>query len=305
VKAFLRDQGKIYPNPFAEALKKLGPRAKAGVAPLADALKKSEGHRAVDILGVLQAIGPPAEPAVPVMIRFLSTPTEPTPKGDKPVGPRVRVAAIGALRAVGPGARAAVPKLVSMLREDRSAGMRAQVAKALGDVAPAKEALPPLREALKDKDAGVRLAAAATLIRLTGETKGNLRHLLAPLRKPRRDNWYERYEAAQALLELGPAATRKAIPDLRAALTDDHLWVRVFAAQALGQLGEEARAAVPDLIGLLKDDDPHVRKAAVIALGQIGPAAAEAVGPLRRLREDKHEGIDRAVAEALRKVRRR
>jgi HEAT repeat protein len=50
--------------------------------------------------------------------------------------------------------------------------------------------------------------------------------------------------------------------------------VRRSAADALNEIGPEARAAAPVLIEALKDQDPMVRDVAITALGALGPKAA-------------------------------
>ena len=52
------------------------------------------------------------------------------------------------------------------------------------------------------------------------------------------------------------------------ALSDDHYWVRLSAAMALGQLGD--KRAVDPLIMVLSDDYSGVRKAAKAALKKLG-----------------------------------
>jgi HEAT repeat protein len=79
----------------------------------------------------------------------------------------------------------------------------------------------------------------------------------------------DRWRAAQAIGEIGPEA-RRAIPDLIQALKNpDHL-VRWAAAGALGRFGSEARDAVPSLRDLAaRDPSPAVRDAAEESLRQI------------------------------------
>jgi HEAT repeat protein len=96
----------------------------------------------------------------------------------------------------------------------------------------AKEAVPGLTTALKDKDPGVRA------------------------------------DAAEALWSIGPPA-KDAVPDLIAALKDRSPDVRYNAAGALGEIGAEARDAVPALNACLKDRDANVPDAARKALEKI------------------------------------
>src|SRR5262245_33006356 len=79
-----------------------------------------------------------------------------------------RVAAaddLGKLGAVyAPDARPAAPDLIAVLKKDSDAKVREAVARALGRIDPdPKDAVPVLKEALKDKSAPVRRAAAGAL----------------------------------------------------------------------------------------------------------------------------------------------
>jgi hypothetical protein len=105
--------------------------------------------------------------------------------------------------------------------------------------AKAVEAVPVLREVLKNEDAGLRSQAAA------------------------------------ALQTLGPKAAA-AVPDLVAALQDDSVQVRRVAPVALGGIGKEAAPAVPDLVRVLKktDEDSQARAFAAVGLAMIGPGDA-------------------------------
>ena len=78
--------------------------------------------------------------------------------------------------------------------------------------------------------------------------------------------------------------------------------VRVAAAMALAEIGEDAREAVPALIKTMDDKDVEVRGAAVFALGEIGPAARAAVLALTRRLKDDDADIRKAAALALGKI---
>jgi HEAT repeat protein len=68
-----------------------------------------------------------------------------------------------------------------------------------------------------------------------------------------------------------------AVPALIAALEDQDAEVRIFAAEALGEIGPEAKEAVPTLIAALKDPDAHVPASATYALVRIELAAVIAI----------------------------
>ena len=60
--------------------------------------------------------------------------------------------------------------------------------------------------------------------------------------------WYVRQSAAEALGEIGSEAKKSAVPALIQLLKDDSSTVRYRAAKVLGQIGPEAKAAVPVLL---------------------------------------------------------
>ncbi len=103
---------------------------------------------------------------------------------------------------------------------------------ALEHLAPAKDALPRLMEALRDRD------------------------------------WRRRMRAANSLGILGPHAA-VAVPALIETLKDKSDLVQYAAVKALGKIGPKARAAIPALTETLHDEEPTVRGAAADALKQI------------------------------------
>jgi hypothetical protein len=128
----------------------------------------------------------------------------------------------------------------------------------------AKQAVPTLIEALKDKD---------------HEVVGN---------------------AMYALAQIGPEA-KPARVALIGLMKHENAGVRGGAANVLGSIGVNDQAVILPLIMLLKDRDENVRGAAVRALGIIGPGAAAAVPALiERLKEQELSYDSRmAVSSAL------
>jgi HEAT repeat protein len=133
-----------------------------------------------------------------------------------------------------------IPRTIQLLRKG-SAKQRAAAAEALGQrgavrSADVKDAVGPLRQLLhKDRDAGVRRAAAEAL--------GNI---------------------ARELDDTVPAL-------LEAAKTDRSKQVRLAAVGALGRIGPEARAALPDLRRLAgeRKKDKQLSRAARMAVKSI------------------------------------
>ncbi|HIO09361.1 TPA: hypothetical protein EYN09_20810, partial [Candidatus Poribacteria bacterium] len=82
-------------------------------------------------------------------------------------------------------------------------------------------------------------------------------------------------------------------------LQDQNKDVRIYAAFALGMIGEEAIDAVSALIQALQDQNPEVRGDAVQALGSIGSGAEDAVPALIQTLQDQDPSIRQSVALAL------
>jgi HEAT repeat protein len=91
------------------------------------------------------------------------------------------------------------------------------------------------------------------------------------------------------------ADAEPAVVALADALTDADLLVRVRAAEALGWIGEGAKAAVPALLRVVKEERstshsrslPDVRLPAAGALGSIGDARPDVVAALAELTKDR------------------
>lgn len=91
----------------------------------------------------------------------------------------------------------------------------------------------------------------------------------AEIQKLERGTTQEKQAAMDRLVSLG----KNAVPQLITAAEHQNPQVRVYAIQALGQIGADAGAAVPVLSRALKDTDKSVRQAAAQALNRLGKAA--------------------------------
>ena len=134
----------------------------------------------------------------------------------------------------------------------------------------AKKDVKGLIKALRNKDSGVRKAAAEALGKI-GDQRA-----VEPLIEALRDEyWRVREAAAEALGKIGD---QRAVEPLIEALRDEVWLVRCAAAEALGKIGD--RRAIEPLIKALGDLYSDVREAAAEALGKIGE-------PLEKLVRDK------------------
>jgi HEAT repeat protein len=163
-------------------------------------------------------------------------------------------------------AKDAVPALRELLR-DEDLDARGTAAWALVRLYEGAKDVPALGELLKDKDPFVRMTPAEALVRVYERAKDvpALRELL------KEEDPGVRREAVAAL---GRVGDKQDVPALRKLLKD--LDVRGWAVRALVGFYEGAKD-VPALRELLKDEDPDVRQEAVAALGRVGdiPSAKE------------------------------
>jgi HEAT repeat protein len=178
----------------------------------------------------------------------------------------VRVRAATALRAIDGSIDPGLQVLLEALK-DKDAEIRRLAAAAIVTTDP--RAAAPVRAALKDDSARVRVQAAHALWRLDRQDAAFLPVLTEAL-KDRDDQ--ARADAAKALGEIGTGA-KGAIPALLDAVKDTdsprHLLGIRESLWALGRMGTEAQAAIPTLLVALQDDDAESRGAARVALAAV------------------------------------
>jgi hypothetical protein len=134
----------------AQMLGSLGPKAKAAVPDLIEALKKDHGQVSYYATSALSQIGAPAVPALK--------------KAVKDKDPSLRAAAATVLAHMRPAPKGTVALLIELLKDDKSEDVRAAAAAALIPVhKQAKSAVEPLLHALKDPSQDVRERAALAL----------------------------------------------------------------------------------------------------------------------------------------------
>jgi len=134
-----------------------------------------------------------------------------------------------------------------------------------------------LSRGLQDDDVHLRKNAALALSALAG-------------------GWYDR---SWARLDISPA-----LPALVVALQDSEANVRGWSAQAIGEMGADAKGAVPDLITLLSNPDEGSRNSACIALRGIGPGAKPALPALKKSLSDPSKDVRQFAALAIKSIER-
>jgi HEAT repeat protein len=184
----------------------------------------------------------------------------------------------------------AVPALLSTLSGEYYT-VRSRAARALGAIG-AQEAVPALLEALKDPELEVRIEVVKALGKFKlPETFEKMADLL--LEDPQ-------IEARQAAASaLGGTGDPRAIPYLMFALRDPFWWYeREQAADALLEaIAGMGTSAVDLLLEALNDSEGTVRRYAVRLLGRIQDRRA--IQPLGAVLYDTHFEVGRAAAESL------
>jgi HEAT repeat protein len=152
------------------------------------------------------------------------------------------------------------------LVEDAAWEVRAEAARALGEIAPADRAVvDALGRALGDPHGRVRRAAVVSL-RGAGPEAETAVGLLRTLLETEADPGLVLVPAIHVMASLGGA---EAVATLTRLLRHRRADVREEAARALGEMGPAARAAAPGLRELLTDEQDRPRQAAMRALRRI------------------------------------
>ena len=233
----------------------------------------------------LERSGPGAKAALPALLKAINDEDR-----------QVSTSALAAIAALGPAAQEGIPVLIEAMDSRKARGRdRRQVvlrsAFALSKIGPAS--VPPLIEAVKQDDMGLRIGGARALGGLGKQARDAvpvLIGLLADGRDPIRE------EVIAALGLIGPDAG----PALVAALADGDARRRSGAALALAQI-ESAfhEAATPVETQLVKETDAKVRAALFTALPKVGSAPDRCVALLLPGVTNDDEALRHAALNAL------
>ncbi len=273
--AALKDEKPEVRQGAAEGLAWMGPPAREAVPALVTALKDEAADVVTAACTALARVGDTG--AAPALLLALQS------RHDK-----VANSAGEALWHLAAKDRAVVPALILLVKGVRKETLR--VRNLLASLGPT--AVPDLITALHDDDAAVRQAAAEVLGMIGPPARKAVPTLAGALKDK---SPLVALAAALALATVDPTRAREAVPLLTDSLDNP------YAAEALAEIGPDARAAVPALIVALKPrqgvaDNDAVRGAARHALACIGPPA---VPGLSDTLKDKDEGVVILAAEAL------
>ena len=268
----------------ARALFNLGPEAKDAVSALLETLNSSKDDQVRgQIVTTLGQIGAASKPAVPAIMETMKAKEL---RGKAMValgniGPEAkeavpalaenledrdnRIAAINALGKIGKEAKVAVPKMAQLLAE-REKDLRLTILtalKAMGSAA--KEAVPAVGKCLDYKEKEVSAQALDVLAGFGPDANPAVIDIISLfVDEDLSPNNTLRAKAVDTLAKIG----KRAVPKLREGLNKSRS-VRIGAANALAQIGPDAKLAVPSLIQMSNSPDPLVRQAAAGALIQI------------------------------------
>ena len=139
--------------------------------------------------------------------------------------------------------------------------------------------IPPLLDAFRSRDKGLRTMAAYGLV--AAETAA-VPALLRYLAQASAD---DAARVIDVLGDVGPPASA-ALPALREALAHPDVNVRRYAVEAIGTVAQRHRTRARDLIAPLEDDDALVRSNAALAIARLAEDLDDADALLPALREN-------------------
>jgi HEAT repeat protein len=225
------------------------------VGVLAKVLQTGEEPNKHEAAQALSVIG---EPAVNALIHGLKYPS-------------VQVPVASVLGGLGPKAKEAIPALLWVV-DNGKAEARREALMALGNIAAddADAVMPAFTKALNDPAEEIQIMAVFSLGKMGPSAKaavGDISKLISP-KNPQLSRI-----AAWSLTMIDPTAlgesTDRVIELLTGALAKDQHFVRIEAANALGNLGPRAKAALPALKKAASDPLPAVQEAISKAIEKI------------------------------------
>lgn len=255
----LKDDHDLVRRLARDALEKVPPH-KGDVAMLARTCEDDNEPMETRLLAAraLCKLGTVAKPAVPVLMELIKDSNE-----------DLRRACFTALLAIGPQA-SDLPELVKIFKSASPEAKRQalEVVALMGH--DAQNAVPMIAAFLKSPDRLARIQAGKTLAALGPAARDAVKPLTDALADPDRD---VALQAARALIKLDEG--KSALAFLATAIKTGSSEQRLASAQALGDIGAEAKVAAKGLVDALDDD--IVRPGATEALIKIGKGAVPAV----------------------------
>jgi len=204
-------------------------------------------------------------------------------KGLDSQDPKEREKAIYDLARISPGGRQAIPKLVDLFNNDESKEIRIAVIRALSildtELTSYREVL---AQALKGDNADVKIEALYLL------REAGLSDPLARLVNTQQDLLPVTGLRLPERVPSGLDNDTELIELLKGALEDENIDVRILAARALADLGNNDKDVIPALIEALQN--PAYLTWSINVVAKYGPDAADAVPSLLDILKSKHSG---------------
>ena len=272
----------------ARALWTLGPEAKDAVAALMETLNSSKDDQVRGaIVTTLGQIGAASKSAVPAILETMKI-------------KEIRPKAILALAKIGPEAKEAVPVLTANL-EDRDS--RIMAIKALGEIGKeAKVAVTKMTQLLAERDKDLRLTILTALKEMGPAAKEAVPAIGNCLDFKDKE---VSLQALEVLGGLGPDAKAAVGDIIRLFLDEDTSPTNTLRGKAVDTLAKIGKPAVQRVHQALKQSNKFVRIGAAQALGQIGPDAKEATSSLRQMSNSPDPLLHQAADDALFKIQKR
>ena len=158
----------------------------------------------------------------------------------------------------------ALPQLSAAIAGDPDPQVRSACLVAAAKIAPAEEAAALIAPGLADKEAAVRLVAAASLRQLGDKAAGSEKALAAALAD---SDSRVSDAAARALILIG----KPAVGALAEQLAAENIAARKLALACLAKIGPNAKDAAAAVEACLADSDPEIKALAAAALKKIKP----------------------------------
>jgi HEAT repeat protein len=274
-------------------LRMIGPAAQAAVPALQKLLGDDKSAVRIETALALVAIDvKEATGTVPALIEGLKASVHPA------------MEAAQALAELGPVAKDAVPELVKHF-DAESPHVRLYSAEAAARIDPeqAPKAVEVLVGMLKDKKykkSMVRSYSLGALQRIGAPAKS----ALPALKELLTDNGPFHADVALALIAIEPEGTNPAFQWAREALLSKNADEDTYdLIERLPQLGHKGKPLVPDLVALLKSESGDSRASAVALLAAIGREARAALPDLKKAAEsDPQPKVRKLAAEAIKKI---
>ncbi len=272
----------------------------AGVAALVAKLEDDEPRMRVDLLEILESLGPKAAGAADVVERLLEG-------GDM----GVRLHAVSALAAIVPESALPLPVVRDALASREWRRDAIGIVVKLG--CRGRELVPglcaSLKEAHEDHDedlCGITIRALASIGPAAGIALPAILDALGSLAGDDDECWHVDYDMQQEIwqwllvgLSSWPAEAAEALADV---LKKGTRAQRITAVRVLAKLGPVAAPASKGLVDALCSEDRELRSEAIGALEQIGAAAVPALPELTRLLDAQDDDIRTLAARAMTRV---